>query len=148
MDYKAHTRTDSLNTITNYSQGSPVITVGAFNDKTDSMWLGSSKGLSTNIKPDIVAPGVDIISTFTNSSYNTATGTGVSSSIVSGIVAVIAEYLVEQSEFSRITLFSDVIKTYLMLGADKKETYIYPNVSQGYGILNLKNTIEEIANNL
>lgn len=139
---------DSLNTITNYSQGSPVITVGAFNDKTDSMWLGSSKGLSTNIKPDIVAPGVDIISTFTNSSYNTATGTGVSSSIVSGIVAVIAEYLVEQSEFSRITLFSDVIKTYLMLGADKKETYIYPNVSQGYGILNLKNTIEEIANNL
>ena len=34
-----------------------------------------------------------------------------------------------------------------MLGATKKDIYIYPNITQGYGILNLKNTIIEIGNN-
>ncbi len=141
---------DSVATITTYAQGEAVITVGTYNDKTDSMWLGSSKGesLTSNIKPDIVAAGVDIISTYINNSYNTATGTGVSSSVVSGVILLIIEYLVDQSDFTRISLFTQVIKTYLMLGATKKDIYKYPNVSQGYGILDLKKTIEEIANNL
>ncbi|MFI3210287.1 MAG: bile acid germinant receptor pseudoprotease CspC [Peptostreptococcaceae bacterium] len=141
---------NSISTTTTYSHGRNVITVGVYDDKTDSMWLSSSKGSKSAIyiKPDIVASGVDIISDFLNKTKNTSTGSGVSSSITTGVLSIIIEYLITQSEFTRLTLFTEVIKTYLMLGADKKDIYNYPNLSQGYGILNLQNTIKEIADNL
>ena len=141
---------DSVATITMYAASDDVITVGTFNNKTDSMWIGSSKGpiRGRGIKPDIVASGVDIISTYKNGTYNTGTGTGVSSSIVTGVLALLMEYLEKQDNVPRLSLFTQVLKTYLILGATKLEIYTYPNVSQGYGILNLKNTIQQIANTL
>lgn len=136
-------------TITMYAVPESVITVGAYNDKTDSIWIGSSKGPVNLefVKPDIIAPGVDIISTYINNSYIASTGTGVSSSIVSGVLAVIFEYITSEHQVSKELLAPQPLKTYLMVGATKKNIYIYPNISQGYGILNLKNTIVEIANN-
>lgn len=141
---------DSEATITMYGAASNVITVGAYNDKTNSMWIGSSKGpiRGGGIKPDIVAPGVEIISTYIGSTYNTGTGSGVSSSIVSGVLAMLIEYVLIQSDIPKPFIYTEVLKTYLMLGATKKIIYTYPNTSQGYGILNLQNTIEEISRNL
>lgn len=142
---------DSFSTITLYGATENVITVGAFNDKTNSMWIGSSKGpikAKTTIKPDIVAPGVDIISPFINSSYTKATGTGVSSSLTCGVLALIMEYISLQGSYQRKSLFTKVLKTYLMLGSTKSPIYTFPNDSQGYGVLNLRATIEAIANKL
>ncbi len=141
---------NSYSTITFYATIENVITVGAYNNKTSSMWIGSSKGpvKGKGIKPDIVAPGVDIISTFINQSYTTATGTGVSSSLTCGVLALVMEYVSQQGNYARKELFTQILKTYLMRGAIKQDIYTYPNYSQGYGILNLRNTIEAIANNL
>lgn len=140
----------SESTITMLGIIKQVITVGAYNDRTNSMWIGSSKGPLTKrqIKPDIVAPGVDIIGPYKNDTYNTATGTGVSSSIVSGVIAIIMDYIISQEEESRNLLFTEPLKTFLMLGATKKSIYSYPNVLQGYGILNLEKTLTEISNNM
>lgn len=139
----------STSTITMYAATEKVITIGAYNDKTDSIWIGSSKGpvKQKGIKPDIVAPGIDIISPYIDGEYNTSTGTGVSSSIVSGVIALIVQYIREQNAFYKEALYTQQLKTYLMLGATKKDIYEYPNISQGYGILNLKDTIIAIANN-
>lgn len=139
----------STSTITMYAAIEKVITIGAYNDKTDSIWIGSSKGpvKQKGIKPDIVAPGIDIISPYIDGEYNTSTGTGVSSSIVSGVIALIVQYIREQNAFYKEVLYTQQLKTYLMLGATKKDIYEYPNISQGYGILNLKDTIIAIANN-
>ena len=139
----------STSTITMYAATEKVITIGAYNDKTDSIWIGSSKGpvKQKGIKPDIVAPGIDIISPYIDGEYNTSTGTGVSSSIVSGVIALIIQYIREQNAFYKEVLYTQQLKTYLMLGATKKDIYEYPNISQGYGILNLKDTIIAIANN-
>lgn len=142
---------NSFTTITLYGATDSVITVGAFNDKTNSMWIGSSKGpirAKTTIKPDIVAPGVDIISTFINQEYIKSTGTGVSSSLTCGVLALIMEYISNEGGYQRRSLFTQVLKTYLMLGATKSPIYTYPNDSQGYGILNLRSTIEAIANKI
>ncbi|HSQ90216.1 bile acid germinant receptor pseudoprotease CspC [Romboutsia sp.] len=141
---------NSSSTITFYASTENIITIGAYNDKTDSLWIGSSKGPVSirNIKPDIVAPGVDIIGPFKNESYNTATGTGVSSSLVCGVLAIIIQYITQQKSFTRASLYTAVLKTYLMLGATKQDIYNYPNISQGYGILNLSETIIQIANNI
>lgn len=140
----------SFITITKYGLSENIITVGTYNNLTNSMWIGSSKGPSRGItiKPDIVAPGVNIISTYMERSYNTATGTGVSASIVSGVLALLMQYIISEAKLGRLSLFTEVLKTYLMLGATKNSLYIYPNNSQGYGIINLENTIIQIANNI
>ena len=140
----------SESTITFFATTRNVITVGAYNDKTNGIWIGSSNGsLRTSpIKPDIVAPGVDIIAPNNNNNYTTATGTGVSSSMVAGVLAVIIDYISTQEQDSRIVLYTQVLKTYLMLGATKKEIYTYPNISEGYGNLNLEETLRQIANNI
>ncbi len=141
---------NSYSTITLYATTDNVITIGAYNNKTSSMWIGSSKGpiKGGSIKPDIVAPGVDIISPFINQSYTTSTGTGVSASLACGSLALIMEYVSKQGNYARKELFTQVLKTYLMRGATKRDIYTYPNPSQGYGILNLRNTIDAIANNI
>ena len=139
----------SESTITFFATTRNVITVGAYNGKTNGIWIGSSNGsLRTSpIKPDIVAPGVDIIAPYGNT-YTTATGTGVSSSMVAGVLAVIIDYVSTQEPDSKIVLYTQVLKTYLMLGATKKEIYTYPNTSEGYGNLNLEETLRQIANNI
>ena len=141
---------DSTYTITSLGLLREVITVGAYNAKTNSMWIGSSKGPhgESDIEPDIVAAGVDIISTYINKTYNTATGTGVSASIVSGALALIMEYILSQTDITRYSLYNETLKTYLMIGATRKDIYEYPNISQGYGIFNFQNTINRISDNL
>ena len=142
---------NSSSTITLYGATENVITVGAYNDKTNSMWIGSSKGpmkAKVNTKPDIVAPGVDIIGPYMENTYIKATGTGVSSSLTVGVLALIMEYLSKQSPYYINTLFTKVLKTYLMLGATRNNIYIFPNDSQGYGVLNVQRTLEAIANKL
>ncbi|KGJ50460.1 peptidase S8 [Clostridium sp. NCR] len=137
-------------TITFIGLANPVITIGTYSDKTNSLWIGSSKGnLSGNkVRPDIIAPGVDIISTYNFDEYNTATGTGVSSSIVCGSLALIMQYLEEESRVPKLSLFTEPLRTYLMIGATRQEIYTYPNISQGYGIFNLRDTFRQIARNL
>ncbi|WP_312286052.1 bile acid germinant receptor pseudoprotease CspC [Terrisporobacter sp.] len=141
---------DSSYTITRFGLLKYVITVGVYNEKTNSMWLGSSKGPhgENKIKPDIVASGVDVISTFLNNNYNTGTGSGISSSIVCGILALIMEYILKQSHLPRYSLYNEPLKTYLMIGATKNSLYNYPNISQGYGLLNYQNTLIKIAKNI
>lgn len=144
------TDSSSEATITSFGIIEQLITIGAYNDRTNSMWIGSSKGptIKRPIKPDIVAPGVDIIGPYKSDAYNTATGTGISSSIVSGVIAIMMSYIISREEESRNLLFTEPLKTFLMLGATRKDIYTYPNVSQGYGILNLENTLIEISNNI
>ena len=139
---------NSFSTTTLYATTENMITVGSYNDKTNSIWIGSSKGpvKRKRIKPDIVAPGVDIIGPFIDKSYNTATGTGVSSSIVCGVLAILLDYISNQKKGNKNRLYTRILKTYLMLGTTKQPIYTYPNASQGYGILNLQETIRQIAN--
>lgn len=141
---------DSSYTITRFGLLKNIITIGVYNEKTSSLWLGSSKGPhgEDQIKPDIIASGVDIISTFFNNTYNTATGSGVSSSIVCGILALIMEFILKQTDLPRLSLYNEPLKTYLMIGATQNSLYTYPNISQGYGLLNYQNTIMKISKNL
>lgn len=141
---------NSFSTTTWFAATENVLSVGAYNNNTDSIWIQSSRGtLNQNpLKPDIVAPGVDIIGPYKNNKYAKGTGTGVSSSIISGVASVLMEYISSQSELGRNLLFTEVIKTYLMIGADRQDIYSYPNVNLGYGVLNFKKTMESIAENL
>ncbi|MPM81494.1 hypothetical protein SDC9_128547 [bioreactor metagenome] len=56
------------------------------------------------------------------------------------------EYVGAQGVFEKSRMTTKVLKTFLMLGAEKQDIYIYPNESYGYGNLDLKSTIVAIAN--
>lgn len=86
-----------------------------------------------------------IYSTYRGQTYNTGTGTGVSSSIVCGVLAVLIDYITGQKSYTKDTIYTSVLKTYLMLGATKLDIYEYPNTAQGYGLLNLQNTFIQVG---
>lgn len=142
--------TSSFSTITQYGTGENIITVGAYDNRYDGIWIGSSKGPTRGVstKPDFVAPGVNIISTYGNDSYRNGTGTGISSSVISGMLALIMEYLNTQGRYPKLLLYSQVLKTYLMIGATRNELYEYPNDSQGYGLVDFRRTLQIISDSL
>jgi len=114
------------------------------------LWIGSSKGPTKGVsfKPDFIAPGVNIISTYGDVSYKLGTGTGVSSSIVSGMLALIMEYIKKQSNVPKLLLNPHSLKAYLKSAAIRNELYEYPNDSQGYGLVDFRRTIQIISDNL
>ncbi len=77
-----------------------VITVGA-SDSSGIMWNGSSIGsqiaddgtarINPNQKPEVVAPGVSVISTGNDGNYYQSTGSSISTVFVTGILALILE---------------------------------------------------------
>ena len=75
-----------------------------------SLWPDSSRGPLVGAtgrleKPDIIAPGVNILAPYTGSRYATVTGSGAASSFVTGAVALMMQYtLVSVREIIKIKL--------------------------------------------
>ena len=142
--------TSSNSTITLFGTGENILTVGTYDNRYDSLWIGSSVGPTRGVsaKPDFVAPGVNVVSTYGNNSYVSGTGAGISSSVTSGILALTMQYLNRQSSNPKLLLYSQVLKTYLMIGATRNELFYYPNDSQGYGVIDFRRTIQIISDSL
>ncbi len=83
-----------FNTISSPGSAKSALTVGA-SDLNDEITWFSSKGPapgSFGIKPEIVAPGLEITSSDLDNGYNTGSGTSASSPIVAGAAALIMEH--------------------------------------------------------
>ncbi|MFH1699898.1 MAG: S8 family serine peptidase [Candidatus Zixiibacteriota bacterium] len=77
--------------------GSPLnsLAVGSVNQNTNIIADFSSRGPSScggAIKPDIVAPGVNIYSSFKDGTYRLMSGTSMSAPFISGLVALMRQY--------------------------------------------------------
>lgn len=126
-------------TIASPGTSSKVITVGScaqrmIHSSTSSICRFSSRGpvFSGESKPDLIAPGKDIVSIYNNplgvgSSYRSFTGTSVSSSIVTGAVALLLE---RQPELS-----PDEVKLALEMSCTSLHLEKH---SQGKGCLNIE----------
>lgn len=95
--------------------------VAAFSSQGPNLWLVNNRVLSI-FKPDISAPGQDIVSAFPGNKYAKWSGTSMATPHVSGALALFME------EYPRQEI--PVYKTALMLAAHRKTT-----VSHGFGVL-------------
>ena len=129
-----------------------VISVAAL-DKDGSVWSGSSLGESTdsdgqnrthpNLKPEISAPGVGIISTGHNGEYYTSTGTSDATVFVSGILALILESEPELKNNPDLDCINQ-IKNALMQSANPLEAGVEHDSKWGYGAIDGVDWLKQI----
>lgn len=132
-------------TMTIPSTAARVITVGAYNTIYDSYADFSGRGyVDTNrtvgvvtaglIKPDLAAPGVNLLAPDLYGGYTTVTGTSFATPVVSGCAALFMEWGIVKGNDP--FLYGEKVKAYFRKGARpvRGETE-YPNNRVGFGAL-------------
>jgi hypothetical protein len=119
--------------------------VGAYNSVTEQIAVFSGRGYGRNgsvIKPDLVAPGVNILAaSYTGSGYRVLSGTSMATPHVTGGVALLMEWgIIKQNN---LFLYGENLKTYLLRGTKKDILGItYPNPNWGYGKLCIEQSLD------
>ena len=138
-------RSSEFTTLTIPSTSYRAISVGAYNAFTGSYAPFSGRGFTRDmgIKPDIVAPGVNINSCAPGGGYTRRSGTSMATPFVTGSAALLMDWGIVRGNDPY--LFGEKLKVYLIDGARplRIET-IYPNRTLGYGVLCLENTFRNI----
>lgn len=133
----AFLRPTPTTTLTIPSTSSRVVTVGAYDSRQNTIASFSGRGYTWNnqqIKPDLVAPGIDIISCAPGGSYISKTGTSMATPFVTGSAALLMQWGILQE--NDLFLYGEKLKAYLIDGAGRLPGFsTYPNPQTGWGTL-------------
>ncbi len=130
-------------TLTIPSTAGRVVTVGAYNALTfayaDFSGRGYTRGANL-VKPDIVAPGVDVTAAAIGGGYAQFTGTSFAVPFVTGGAALMMEWGIVRNNDPY--LYGEKVKAYLRRGARELPGFTeYPNPQVGYGALCVENSL-------
>ena len=124
-------------TLTIPATSARAITVGAYDSLQNSMAVFSGRGYTLNnqfVKPDLVAPGVDIISCAPGGSYATRTGTSMATPFVTGTASLLMQWGILLGNDSY--LYGEKMRAYLINGTRPLPGFdTYPNPQTGWGAL-------------
>ncbi len=130
-------------TLTIPSAASSVITVGAYDSDSNSYADFSGRGYTrrTNqVKPDIAAPGVGIVTAAAGGGYQAVTGTSFAAPFAAGSAALMMQWGIVEGRDP--FLYGEKLKAYLRRGARKLPGMgEYPNPQVGYGALCVKDSL-------
>ena len=132
-------------TLTIPSTAAGVITVGAYDSFTDAPAAFSGRGYTralNQIKPDLAAPGVDIISCAPGGGYAARTGTSMATPFVTGAVALLMQWGIVTGRDPY--LYGEKVRAYLLSGARQLPSMSeYPNPQLGWGALCVIDSLPE-----
>lgn len=131
-------------TITEPGSAITAMTVGFYNGNDNSVAISSGRGYTRNrvIKPNFVAPGVNVTGAVARNLFAERTGSSIAAGITAGASALLLEWIVYQLEEGAAD--SIQIRNLLTLGTERTDGETYPNRTWGYGRLNLYQVFEEL----
>jgi len=141
-------RSDPYTTILTLGNAANPITVTAYNDADDSLYQNSSRGFTAAniIKPEIAAPGVNVIGPTLNGGFAAFTGTSVAAAHTAGIAALIFEWGYIRGNLPAMSTVE--MRNLLIRGARREADAVYPNRDWGYGILDIYNVFDALRGGL
>lgn len=123
------------------------ITVTAYDHTKNSIYIHASRGysLSGRIKPDLAAPGVNILGASVSGRRLTRmSGTSVSAAHLAGVAAILLNWGVLNANYPYLN--TPVLKSIFVRGAQRNPALTYPNREFGYGTLNLYEAFLHLRN--
>ncbi len=134
------------NTLTIPSTASQAVSVGAY-DSTDRQpadfsGRGPDAWTISTCKPDLLAPGVDIIAPAPGGGYQTVTGTSFASPLAAGSAALLMEWGIVRKNDPY--LYGEKLKAVLARSARQFPGFSSPNPQTGYGALCLYDALRNL----
>lgn len=133
-------------TLTIPSTALQAISVGAYDSQLQSYADFSGRGYTRTIlqvKPDLAAPGVNILTAKTGGGYAPVTGTSFATPFVSGSAALLMEWGIVRG--NDLYLYGEKVKSYLINGTrqlpGERE---WPNPKLGWGVLCLRDSLPDL----
>jgi subtilisin family serine protease len=128
-------------TITSPGNAERPITVTAYNPTNQTLYFYASKGNTVldSPKPDITAPGVDIIVPVNSSVSFSSSGTSLATAYIAGMAALLLQWGIIDG--NNLYINGTQVKKSLTLGAKRDPNLDYPNPDWGYGIADLEKTL-------
>lgn len=131
-------------TLTEPSALPRALSTGAYDGQNNSIDIQSGRGYNRRgvVKPELCAPGVNVLTALPGNRYVRRTGTSMAAGITAGAAALLLEWFRNFRKDDSIT--NAEIKGYLISGARQLENRTYPNRECGYGTLDLYNSFDEL----
>ncbi len=130
-------------TLTIPSTASNVISVGAYDDSYRAYADFSGRGFTRQtgqVKPDLAAPGVDIVTARRGGGYEAVTGTSFAAPFATGSAALLMQWGILQGNDP--FLYGEKVKAYFTRGARHLPGYdVWPNERLGYGTLCVRDSL-------
>ena len=122
-----------------------IISVGAYDTINNTIWPTSSRGPTIDYiqAPELVAPGVNIIAPYPGEKYARISGTAPAAAYVAGSIALFLQYVFVENRYPK-KAFTQNMATYLKAGAIRSDNISYPNSTYGYGLLNIRNSFDQL----